>query len=155
MTIPDSCVLVEFNAFYNCFSLEGIKLSDNMRLIDESTFEGCRSLKIVDLPARLVKIGRRAFKGCSSLISIILPVGTLSIGFDAFSGCSLLGRIAIPKELTEFEDDEVFGGCDNLNSISYGGSREEWERLMRGKTLTLQKSDCSVLTPTVSFMNLK
>ena len=148
-------MLVEFNAFYNCFGLEGVKLSDNMRLIDESLFEGCRSLKTVDMPTKLVKIGRRAFKNCVSLSSIILPIGTLSIGFDAFAGCSSLARIAIPKELQELEDNDIFGGCDRLTDISFGGTKEAWEKLMRGKTLTVQKSDLSLLTPKVSFMNLE
>ena len=118
ITIPDSCVLVEFNCFYSCFSLEAVKLSDNMGMIDDCTFEGCRSLTTVDMPVRLKKIGRRAFAGCSSLVSLILPVGTSSIGLDAFFGCSSLSRIAIPKRLSEIEDTEIFDGCDSLADIS-------------------------------------
>jgi hypothetical protein len=67
----------------------------------------------------------------------------------------MLSRIAIPKDLNEFEDGDVFGSCDSLCEISFGGTKEGWERLMRGKALTLQKSDCTVLTPRVSFMNLE
>jgi hypothetical protein len=126
-----------------------------MGLIDESTFEGCRSLKYVDLPTKLVKIGRRAFKGCSSLANIILPVGTAVIGFDAFADCSSLGRIAIPKDLREIEDNDAFGGCDSLTEISFGGSKEKWESVLRGGILTVQKSDCSVSVPKITFMNLE
>ena len=126
-----------------------------MGLIDDSLFEGCRSLKIVDLPARLSRIGRRAFKGCVSLASVILPVGVKEVGLDAFAGCSSLSRIAIPKDMRELEDEEVFGGCDSLTDISFGGSREAWELLTHGKTLTVEKSDLSVSTPTVTFLNLK
>ena len=125
-----------------------------MGLIDEATFEGCRSLKTVDLPTKLVKIGRRAFKGCTSLASIILPVGTQIIGFDAFADCASLARIALPKELTELEDFDIFGGCDKLTDVSYGGDKDAWERLMRGGVLTVQRSDLSVYTPRISFMNL-
>ena len=126
-----------------------------MGLIDESTFEGCRSLKYVDLPTKLVKIGRRAFKGCSSLTSIILPVGTTVIGFDAFADCSSLTRIAIPKDLREIEDLDAFGGCDSLSEISFGGTKEKWEMILRNRSLTIQKSDCSVSVPKISFMNLE
>ena len=143
-----------FNAFASCFSLEEVKLSDNMGLIDESTFEGCRSLKTVDLPTKLVKIGRRAFKGCSSLNNVILPIGVKSIGFDAFADCTSLKRIAIPKDIFELEDLDVFGGCDALTDISFGGSKEGWERLTRARALTVQHSDLSVFTPKISFMNL-
>jgi hypothetical protein len=102
-----------------------------------------------------VKIGRRAFKGCSSLKQIILPVGTAVIGFDAFADCASLTGIAIPKDLREIEDLEAFGGCDSLTDISFGGSRERWEQIMRGGILTVQKSDCSVSIPKMSFMNLE
>ena len=126
-----------------------------MGLIDESTFEGCRSLKIVDMPTKLVKIGRRAFKGCSSLASIILPIGVGVIGFDAFADCSSLARIAIPKDIREIEDFDIFGGCDSLTDISFGGSRERWEALMGRNILSVQKSDCTVSVPKVTFMNLE
>ena len=126
-----------------------------MGLIDESTFEGCRSLKIVDMPTKLVKIGRRAFKGCTSLVNLILPFGVKTIGFDAFADCSALSRIAIPKDIFEIEDFDIFGGCDSLSEISFGGTKEKWEEIMRRRALTVQKSDLSVVTPKIIFMGLE
>ena len=126
-----------------------------MALLDESLFEGCRSLAIVDMPSRLTRIGRRVFKGCTSLKSVILPVGITSIGFDAFAGCTSLSRIAIPKGVAEIEDDDIFSACDSLTDISYGGSREEWELLCHGKIMTVEKSDSTLVTPRVTFLNLK
>ena len=155
ITVPDSCYLVEFNAFASCFSLESVKLSNSMGLIDESTFEGCRSLKYIDLPTKLVKIGRRAFKGCTSLASIILPITVKAVGLDAFCGCRALARIAIPKDLSDIEDNDVFGGCNTLTEISFGGSREAWETVCRGGTLTVSRSDGSIFTPKIYFMDLK
>ena len=126
-----------------------------MGLIDESTFEGCRSLKVVDMPTKLVKIGRRAFKGCTSLASLILPVNVQVIGFDAFADCSVLKRIAIPKDIREIEDFDIFGGCDSLSDISFGGTKEKWEALLGRNILSVQKSDCTVYIPKVNFMNLE
>ena len=126
-----------------------------MGLVDESTFEGCRSLAVVDLPAKLSRIGRRAFKGCEALSSIILPSGVREIGLDAFAQCRSLARIAIPKDMRELEDTDVFGGCDSLTDISFGGSREAWELLTSGKTLTVERGDLSLFTPKVTFLNLK
>ena len=126
-----------------------------MGLIDDSAFEGCRSLTVVDMPVRLKKIGRRAFAGCSSLRSLILPVGTMSIGLDAFVGCSSLSRIAIPKRLCEIEDIELFNGCDSLCEISFGGDQRLFENLTRGRALTVQRSDLSLFTPKITFMDLK
>ena len=126
-----------------------------MALLDESLFEGCRSLAYVDLPAGLTRIGRRVFKGCSSLKSLILPVTLRSVGLDAFADCSSLSRIAIPRDIAELEDGEIFGGCDSLTDISYGGSRERWELLNHGKTVSVECSDMTVKTPRVTFLNLK
>ena len=59
-----------------------------------------------------------------------------------------------PKDLIDIEDEDAFGGCDSLTDISFGGTKEAWEMMLHGKTLTFQKSDCTVATPKVSFMNL-
>ena len=107
------------------------------------------------MPVRLKKIGRRAFAGCSSLRSLILPVGTASIGLDAFVGCSSLARIAIPKKVMELEDTELFAGCDALTEISFGGDESLFENLTRGRTITVQRSDLSLFTPKITFMDLK
>ena len=89
------------------------------------------------------------------MTTITIPVGVTSIGFDAFAGCSSLSRIAIPKGVAEIEDDDIFSSCDSLLEVSYGGSRDEWELLLHGKTLTVEKSDCAPHTPRVTFLNLK
>jgi hypothetical protein len=126
-----------------------------MGLIDESTFEGCRSLSIVDMPVKLTRIGRRAFKGCTSLKSLILPHGVKEIGLDAFAECSSLARIAIPKGVRELEDEDVFASCDSLTDISFGGSKEAWELMSHGKTVTVLRSDMTVFTPKITFLDLK
>jgi hypothetical protein len=101
------------------------------------------------------RIPNNAFAGCDKLESVIIPDGVSEIGEGAFADCTSLSRIAIPKDLREIEDNEAFGGCDKLAEISFGGSREKWESVMRGSILTIQKSDCSILTPKISFMNLE
>ena len=78
-----------------------------------------------------------------------------SLGFDAFADCSSLKRIALPKELIEIEDFDAFSGCDALTDISFGGSESDFKSLMRGRTLTLQRSDASLFVPKIHFMDLK
>ena len=80
-------------------------------------------------------------------------MGLRAIGYDAFSGCSSLSRIAIPKDIAELESD-AFYYCDRLAEISFGGSKESWELLMHGGALTVEKTDGSIHTPRVSFLNL-
>ena len=49
----------------------------------------------------------------------------------------------------------IFSACDSLCEISFGGSREAWELLTHGKTLTVEKSDLSLFTPKITFLDLK
>ena len=49
----------------------------------------------------------------------------------------------------------MFDACDSLTDISFGGSREAWEAVCHGRALTVQKSDLTVSTPRVSFLDLK
>ena len=86
---------------------------------------------------------------------MILPVNVQVIGFDAFADCSSLARIAIPKDIREIEDYDIFGGCDSLTDISFGGTKERWEAMLGRNILSVQKSDCTVSVPKVSFMNLE
>ena len=66
-----------------------------------------------------------------------------------------MSRIAIPKRLIELEDTEIFDGCESLTEISYGGDREAFESLTRGKTITVQRADLTRFTPKITFMDLK
>ena len=99
--------------------------------------------------------GRRAFRGCTSLVSLILPVSLLEIGLDGFADCKKLRRLALPKGVRELEDNEVFGGCDALREISYGGTEEKWEMLLGGETLTVPTSDGALITPKIYFLDVK
>ena len=76
-------------------------------------------------------------------------------GLDAFVGCSSLARIAIPKKVMELEDTELFAGCDSLTEISFGGDEALFENLTRGRAITVQRSDLSLFTPKITFMDLK
>ena len=57
--------------------------------------------------------------------------------------------------MREIEDDDIFGACDSLAEVSYGGGREDWELLNHGKTLTIERSDLTMHTPRVIFLDIK
>ena len=59
------------------------------------------------------------------------------------------------QDIREIEDFDVFGGCDKLTDISFGGTKEKWEAVMGRNILTVQRSDCSVYVPKISFLNLE
>ena len=153
--LPPQVAVIEERAFFSCERLLTVAIPRGVREIGRSAFHGCRRLSEIDLPAGLVRIGRRAFRGCTSLISLILPVSLLEIGLDGFADCKSLRRLALPKGVRELEDNEVFGGCDSLREISFGGSAEKWEMLLGGKTLTVPTSSGSLITPKIYFLDVK
>ena len=54
----------------------------------------------------------------------------------------------------EFEDLELFSGCDSLTEISFGGSEAMFDNLTRGQTITVQRSNLTYFTPKIIFMDL-
>ena len=55
----------------------------------------------------------------------------------------------------QIEDEDIFNACDSLTDISFAGSKEQFEFLTHGKTLTIERSDLTIFTPRMTFLNLK
>ncbi len=106
--IPDDCLSINDDAFFNCLFLKSIIISGNVSTIGDRAFSFCSSLESVTIGNSLVSIEDCAFEGCSSLKSITIGTGLISIGARAFSFCSSLTSIT-------FE-----GTIENWNIISKG-----------------------------------
>ena len=57
--------------------------------------------------------------------------------------------------MRDIEDCDVFGGCDVLSEISFGGSKSEWRTLTGGREITIERGDMTVFSPHVSFLDIK
>ena len=71
--IPESVTKIEYNAFNNCPSLEGITIPESVEEIGECAFYNCESLKSITLPESVTKIDESAFDDCSALTAIYVP----------------------------------------------------------------------------------
>ena len=130
----------ELGAFYNCRSLQMVRLSPNLQSIasrsfvdcssltslvipdgvtsiGDYTFSGCSSLTEVVIPDSVTEIGKGAFSGCSSLTSVIIPDGVTSIGDSAFSSCRSLTEVTIPDSVTSI-GDSAFSSCRSLTEVT-------------------------------------
>ena len=67
ITIPDSVVTIENNAFLSCSSLTKVSFSENSKLktIAYSAFEKCSSLSEINISNSIELIGSNAFANCS------------------------------------------------------------------------------------------
>ena len=129
------CILLETfkvdegNAFY---------YSEGNCLIERKTKILVFCCKSSRIPSDVVNIGQRAFSGLYSDFSeIVIPDGVESIGSNAFGDCYNLLQIEIPASVTSI-GDRILNACVSLKFINYGGTEEQWNALLKGKTL-LQK----------------
>ncbi|MBR4726486.1 MAG: leucine-rich repeat domain-containing protein, partial [Clostridia bacterium] len=140
VTLPDSLVGIEKNAFYGCTALTRVDLPAGLRTIGNSAFYACGNLKDITLPAALQTIGDSAFYGCSSLESITtqsavrtigdsaffachdlqtvtLNSGLKTIGATAFCNCYALEQITVPDSVTSI-GRAAFRSCNAMESIT-------------------------------------
>lgn len=60
-------------AFYNCYALKSVVISNTVSSIGENAFSGCYNISKIIVPKSVTSIGKGAFSGCSSLESISIP----------------------------------------------------------------------------------
>ncbi len=154
ITIPDSVTSIGDYAFCECTSLSSIVLPKGITAIGSGMFEMCYSLDNVIIPNGVTSIGDWAFSNCTSLDSIIIPDSVTSIGDYAFYNCTSLESIMIPDSVTSIGEglfydclclasviipdsvtsigSSAFFNCESLDNIIFGGSKEEWDSIVKG-----------------------
>lgn len=80
-------------AFFSCFSLKSIIISNNVKNIGIAGFSACSSLESIILPDQLTSIPGGCFDSCFNLTNITIPKLVTSIGVQAFYNCINLTRI--------------------------------------------------------------
>jgi BspA type Leucine rich repeat region (6 copies) len=120
VTLPNTILNIESNAFIGCSSLQSINLPNGLSYIGIEAFNGCSSLHGIQIPNSVTSIDIGAFANSgilsltipnnlknladnlfqgSSLKSILLPVGLLTIGESTFNNCLSLSSINIPQSV--------------------------------------------------------
>lgn len=92
-------------AYYNCYKLNYINLSDYVTSIGNGAFSYCSSLTNITIPESVKSIGSQAFLNCTKLEDVELSYGLKTIGSQAFKGCKSLTSITIPSSVTKIAAD--------------------------------------------------
>ncbi len=128
--IPSSVTSIGNYAFWYCGNLTNVNIPSSVTSIGGSAFAYCSKLTSIEIPSSVTSIGDHAFFYCSSLTSIEIPSGVTNIGSNAFYGCSSLTNIEIPSSVTRIEDG-AFSGCRSLRSITYKGTKAQWNQIRK------------------------
>ena len=90
--LPDSVTEIGTAAFYACYALEEIILTEKSELtsIGDTAFQNCVALKSFVAPDKLTVIGKSAFEACAALESVRFTTKLEEIKDYAFRGDALL-----------------------------------------------------------------
>ena len=105
--LPAGLIRIGRRAFEKCARLEELTLPDSVVCVDVEAFNGCQGLKTLRLGSGLRTIQARAFWYCIGLRELELPASLELIASRAFEGCDRLERVAIRCANAEF-DEYVF-----------------------------------------------
>lgn len=147
VTIPDSVTAIHDGAFANCSQLTNISIPNSVTSIGFSAFEHCTSLKSITLPSSLRSISEALFFGCSQLTTIHIPDSVSSIQSYAFYHCGNLETIRIPVSVT-FIGVYAFDGCPSSMTVTYSGSKKQWDKITGTDELPNNPLVCNQLEAT-------
>ncbi len=116
VTVPESIVRIDGNAFANNRQVRHIILPVSVETIYPGAFSGCSLLESINIPDGVTYIGGSAFANCSSLLSISIPSGVTNIENSAFLDCTHLVSVSLPETLTSIST-RAFSGCSVLTDI--------------------------------------
>ena len=125
---------------------------EGTEVICDGTFSSCKYLQSITIPNSVRNIGNNAFRGCNicfficnstyfqnddvclfnkdktaivsrtkDCINYIIPNSVTSIEDEVFCGCESLQSITIPNSVTSI-GDEAFCGCESLQNITIPNS---------------------------------
>lgn len=117
VTIPDSIISIENQAFKSCTNLTSVSIPDSVVEMGESVFYGCTALQSVKLSGNASAIGQSVFNSCIGLTEITIPDGVTIIDIFAFRGCSSLEAVTIPASVASI-GRESFYNCKSLKEIT-------------------------------------
>ena len=121
VTIPESVVNIQSNAFLECTSLASVSIPAGVTNIGSEAFLACSNLASVVIYGGLTDIGYAAFVDCAKLTSVTILGSVTNIGESAFELCANLNSLVIHGSVTSI-GVQAFYGCSNLAGAAfYGG----------------------------------
>ncbi len=143
VTIPNTVVKIEENAFYQCRNLSQVKLGNSVETIGFYAFGSCAITELT-IPSSVKTIGRSAFSSNSKLSKINLGKGVETIEENAFGHCSI-SNLTIPSSVKTI-GSSAFSNCKIEKLFFENGIETIGENAFRDNLLTEVAFPSSVRT---------
>ena len=124
---PDTVESIGVYAFTGC-NIQDFYITENIHSIGFAAFCECPNLSWIYIPENVWSISGGIFSNCTNLWDAEIRNDAISGG--EFSGCENLENVFIGRDVYRIEAD-AFLGCENLTSITYDGTMEEWCNVSR------------------------
>ena len=107
-----------------------VVMFDGIKKIGSSAFSDCVNMTSVTIPNSITLIENNTFSGCSNLVNAVIPDSVEYIGYEAFKDCGGLIDVTIGNGVY-FIDYQVLTGCLRLTSITYNGTKAQWDDIVK------------------------
>ena len=114
--LPNSINTIRGSAFYDS-GITSIDLGNSVSKIDSYVFQYCESLTEIELPQSLTSLGYMAFGDCISLKKAVFLSETINFNRNIFSGCTSLEEVILPSKITTITE-RFFQNCTSLKNFS-------------------------------------
>ncbi|MBQ7912183.1 MAG: leucine-rich repeat protein [Clostridia bacterium] len=104
-------------------------IKDNCLISKDGELIAGAADSVIPTDGSVKRIGNMAFLHKAPM-HLVIPDGVKSIGYRAFAENENLHSVYIPESVGEISC--AFERCNNLTAVFFGGSREEWESVMKG-----------------------
>lgn len=109
VVIPDGVEKIGEKAFYGNKTITEVSMPDSVLSIEKDAFEECIKLKIVKFSGKLERIESSAFRKCKALTEAVLPETLSYIGYSAFAGCAKLKVISCESQNIQMDSNPFDG----------------------------------------------
>ena len=139
--IPDNIIEIEQLAFNGCINLERVIFPHTSDLIiGHYAFQDCTQLQKILIPKNTIMYGHEVFSGCDSLKYVLIESGAkVGLNNDLFCNLTNLSYVGLPESLLYIQPS-AFRTNDNLKTVDYFGTIQDWENLIYNSSKTYSGS---------------